>query len=166
MFIPVWALIAVGVLVLVVLLWAIQAASGRNPLPFPDPGSRIFAAATPEALNAIVGLLGEYGIRQRFRVNTASVGRAIMWDGTIINYSDPEVLRKLKMASACIGLVADNPAKAAEKAAAYLRSQGFSADVVLDAEPDLNIAFVLTNAMNGTALNFRRHVIHMPRPGK
>jgi hypothetical protein len=35
---------------------------------------------------------------------------------------------------------------------------------VLDAEPDLPIAFVVTNAFTGTVLNFRKHVIHMPQP--
>lgn len=36
--------------------------------------------------------------------------------------------------------------------------------VVLDAEPELPIAFVVTDAMPGTVINFRRHVVHLPRP--
>ena len=36
--------------------------------------------------------------------------------------------------------------------------------VVLDAEPGLPIAFVVSDAMPGTVLNFRRHVIHLPKP--
>jgi hypothetical protein len=87
-----------------------------------------------------------------------------MWDGTIINLSSPEVARKLNSPAASIGLVADDPATSAHEAADFLRSKGFTAEVVLDAEPELPIAFVLTNAMNGTVLNFRKHVIHMPQP--
>ncbi len=61
-------------------------------------------------------------------------------------------------------MVADDPAASANAAADFLRSRGFTAEVVLDAEPELPIAFVLTDAMIGTVLNFRKHVIHMPRP--
>lgn len=40
----------------------------------------------------------------------------------------------------------------------------FEANVVLDAEPELPIAFVVTDAMSGTVLNFRMHLMHVPRP--
>lgn len=87
-----------------------------------------------------------------------------MWDGTIINHSPPEVLEKLGGAVASIGLVATDPAESANQAAEFLRSRGFEARVVLDAEPAIPIAFVVTNAMAGTVLNFRKHLIHMPSP--
>ena len=35
---------------------------------------------------------------------------------------------------------------------------------MLDAEPELPIAFVVTDAFTGTVLNFRKHVVHLPRP--
>ena len=83
-----------------------------------------------------------------------------MWDGTIINYPDPAVVQRLGSATASIGLVADDPA------AAFLTARGFSAEVVLDVEPELPIAFVVSNVFAGTVLNFRKHLIHMPRPPK
>jgi hypothetical protein len=164
MFIPVPAIAAVIIVMLAYLGWSIALARGRNPLPFPDPGSRIFAASSPEAKNAVVELLERHGLPERFQVNTEQVRRSIFWDGTIINYSTPDVVVKLGSAAASIGMVSADPAASAESAAAFLREQGFSAAVVLDAEPDLPIAFVLTDALTGAALNFRKHVIHMPRP--
>jgi len=58
MFIPVWLLVAFALAVLGLAAWTVLLASGRNPLPFPDPGSRIFSAPTPEAKEAVVALLG------------------------------------------------------------------------------------------------------------
>jgi hypothetical protein len=89
-----------------------------------------------------------------------------MWDGTIINYPDPAVVQRLGSATASIGLVADDPAAVAHAAAAFLTARGFSAEVVLDLEPGLPIAFVVSNVFPGTVLNFRKHLIHMPRPSK
>jgi len=109
-------------------------------------------------------LLAENGLRERFRFDTEGVVRSILWDGTIINHSSEAVAAKLGSPSASIGLVADDPAASATKAAEFLRTRGFEARVVLDAEPELPIAFVVTNALPGTVINFRRHVIHLPRP--
>lgn len=166
MFVPKW-LMTIGVVAFFALaIWTWLLASGRNPLPFPDGGSRIFAAASPEAKTAIVEVLARNGLRERFRVDTDGALRSILSDGTIINWSAPEVTRRVGGATSAIGLVADDPAARAADAAAVLRARGFSADVVLDADPGLPVVFVLTDAMPGTALNFRPHVIHMPRPAK
>ncbi|MDR6992912.1 hypothetical protein [Luteimonas sp. 3794] len=166
MFIPKW-LLAIGFVAFVALAtWTWLLASGRNPLPFPDGGSRIFAAASPEARAAIVEVLARNGLQARFRVDTGGVQRSILFDGTIINWSAPGMTRRLRGATSAIGLVADDPLAQAEDAAAVLRSHGFSADVVQDGEPGMPVVFVLTDAMPGTVLNFRRHVIHMPRPAK
>jgi hypothetical protein len=105
-----------------------------------------------------------HGIKERFQADTEGVRRSIMWDGTIINLPSPEVAMKLNSPAASIGLVADDPIASANAAADFLRSRGFTGEVVLDAEPDLPIAFVLTDAMAGTVLNFRKHLVHMPRP--
>jgi hypothetical protein len=164
MYISVWLIVPVVVLLGVTATWLGLIVAGRNPLPFPDVGSRIFTAATPDAKAAIIDLLAQYGVHERFQVNTQGVLRSIMWDGTIINCPDPEVTRRLGSPKASIGLVSPDPAKSAAQAAAFLKQRGLDADVVLDAEPDLPIAFVTTNAFTGTVLNFRKHVIHMPRP--
>jgi hypothetical protein len=163
-FVPRWLVAVVSVSFLTLATWSFLLAAGRNPLPFPDPGSRIFSAASPEAKDAVVALLASHGLRERFRFDTGGVLRSILWDGTIINYSSPDVLDKLARASSSIGLVASDPVASATRAAEFLRGRGFDADVVSDAEPELPIAFVVTNAMPGTVINFRKHVIHLPRP--
>ena len=161
MFVSLWLGVPALVLVLLIVAWCALILAGRNPLPFPDVGSRIFSAASPAAKATIVELLAQYGVRERFQADSAGVLRSIMWDGTIINYPDPAVVQRLGSATASIGLVADDPA-----AAAFLTARGFSAEVVLDVEPELPIAFVVSNVFAGTVLNFRKHVIHMPRPRK
>lgn len=137
---------------------------GRNPLPFPDHGSRIFSAATPEAKQAMVDLLEQYGVHERFQANSGGVQRSIFYDGTISNQASEEVLAKLGNVYSCIGLVADDPLTSARSAADFLQQRGFSAQVVEEIEPGLPIAFVLTDALPGTAINFRPHVAKMPKP--
>ncbi len=160
MFIPVWLLILLALL----FLWLSLAASGRNVLPFPDNGSRIYTASSHAAQDAIVALLARHGVTQRFRGDTPGVRRAILWDGTIINCPQPWVLDKLDGVSGSIGVVVRDPPQAAQSAADFLRQQGFSARVVLDAEPEIPIAFVVTDAMRGIALNFRKHAVKFPMP--
>jgi len=164
MFVPVWLLVIAAMIIVVVVAWLALLLAGRNPLPFPDGGSRIFAAPSAEAKAAVIALLGMHGLRERFQVDTESVRRSILWDGTIINVSSEEVTRKLGGAGAGIGIVARDPIASAGAAADFLRERGFQASVVLDAEPDLGIAFVTTNALSGAVLNFRKHVIRLPRP--
>ena len=164
MFVPLWLAIPLLAVFLLALLWLTLLVSGRNPLPFPDVGSRIFTAASPDAKATVVALLSRYGVRERFQFNTSGVLRSIMWDGTIINCPDPAVIRRLGSPCASIGLVAADPTASAADAAAFLQARGFTAEVVLDAEPELPIAFVVTNVFTGTVLNFRKHVIHLPRP--
>lgn len=164
MFIPKWLLVVLSIVLSLIVAWTYMLASGRNPLPFPDNGSRIFAGASPQAKEAIVSLLAKHDLKARFEFNSKDVLRTIMWDGTIINYSSAAVTEKLGSATSSIGLVADDPVVSAGQAAEYLRSRGFEARVVSDAEPELPIAFVVTNAMPGTALNFRKNVMHLPTP--
>jgi hypothetical protein len=166
MFVPRWLGVPALVIVLLVVGWCALILADRNPLPFPDVGSRIFSAASPAAKATIIELLAQHGVRERFQADSGGVLRSIMWDGTIINYPDPAVAQRLGSATASIGLVADDPAAAANAAATFLRARGFSAEVVLDVEPGLPIAFVVSNVFPGTVLNFRKHLIHMPRPSK
>ncbi len=166
MFVPLWLGIPVLATVALAVGWLAFILAGRNPLPFPDRGSRIFTAASPAAKATILDLLAQHGVRERFQANSSNVLRSIMWDGTIINYPDPAVLQRLGSATASIGLVVDDPAASAEAAAVFFRSRGFSAQVVRDVEPGLPIAFVVSDVFMGTVLNFRKHLIHMPRPPK
>jgi len=162
--IPVWVIGLFSALFVAMAAWLALLLADRNPLPFPDPGSRIFTAASPEAKNVVVEFLAQHGVHERFQANSSGIRRSIMWDGTIINTASPEVLRKLGFPSASIGLVADDPEASAREAAEFLRSRGYTARVVLDAEPELPIVFVVTDAMAGTVFNFRKHLSQMPRP--
>ena len=164
MHLPKWLIAAASLAFTLLAVWTYLLATNRNPLPFPDGGSRIFTTPSPEAKDAIVALLATHGINERFQANGSGILRSIMWDGTIINHAPPEVLEKLGHAGASIGLVVSDPATSANAAAEFLRSRGFEATVVLDVEPGLPIAFVVTNATSGTVLNFRKHLIHLPRP--
>jgi hypothetical protein len=164
MHVPKWAIALNFVLFLCVAGWATALTLGRNPLPWPDPGSRIFAASSPEAKRAIVDLLAMHGVEERFEINTSGILRSVMWDGTIVNHSPAAVIQKLGNASSAIGLVSDDPEASAQTAAEYLRSKGFDAEVVEDAEPNLPIYFVITDALLGTAINFRPPVSQMPAP--
>ena len=164
MFIPKWILIPAVLIFIALLGWTCLLVAGRNPLPFPDNGSRIFSASSPEAKAALVELLAEHGVNERFKADSSDVLRSIMWDGTIINYPSPEVAAKLKNASSAIGMVSADPSADAEKAAAFLRAKGFSAEVLREIEPGLPVAFVMTDALTGSVLNFRKHITQMPRP--
>jgi hypothetical protein len=164
MFIPIWVLLIISLLLAGLVVWTVLLVIGRNPLPFPDFGSRIFSASSAEGKDAVVELLAINGINERFQANSDEVLRSIMWDGTIINLPSPKVMQKLNSPAASIGLVAVDPIASANEAANFLRSKGFTAEVILDVEPELPIAFVSTNAMIGTVLNFRKHMIHLPKP--
>ncbi len=164
MFIPKWFLVMALLVFLALSGWTALMIAGRNPLPFPDNGSRIFAAKSPEAKTVLVELLAQHGVNERFKADSGGVLRSIMWDGTIINFSSPEIITKLGDASACIGLVSDDPKADAEKAALFLKERGFSAEVVYEIEPGLPIVFVLTDALSGSVLNFRPHLMNMPVP--
>ena len=164
MYVSKWVLFPGLALVLALTAWALLVVAGRNPLPFPDPGSRIFTAASPEAKEAVVELLARNGVRERFRADSGGVLRSILADGTIINHSPPEIIAKLDGATSAIGLVADDPLASAEAAATFLRERGFDATVVQEIEPGLPVVFVLTDAMPGTVVNFRPHLLRMPRP--
>jgi hypothetical protein len=164
MLFPQWFVAATAILLLGMGAWLIALLRGRNPLPFPDGGSRIFTTPSPAAKQAVVDLLAQHGVRERFHFDTDGVLRSIMWDGTIINTSDVAVLDKLGHPGASIGLVAADPLSAARDAAQFLQARGFQARIVEDAEPGLPIVFVVTDAFSGTVLNFRKHVTQLPRP--
>jgi hypothetical protein len=166
MFIPFWLVITGSLSLFILLLFVVGFLRGRNPLPFPDMGSRIFAASTPEAKEALVALLDKNDLKERFRFDSSGILRSILWDGTIVNWSPPEVVDKVKGATSAIGISCSDPHKSAADACEFLKSRGFSAEIVENVEPMLPIVFVLTDALSGAALNFRPHVTKLPRPPK
>lgn len=164
MHVPKWAVALNIVAVALLAAWAVALSSGKNPLPWPDPGSRIFAAASPEGKTAVVELLSKHGVEERFEVNSGGILRSIMWDGTIINHSPEAFMQKVGNSSSAIGLVSTEPLKSAQMAAESLKAKGFKAEVIESAEPGMPVHFVVTDAMLGTALNFRPPVTQMPTP--
>src|SRR5262245_58467880 len=119
MFVSLWIIVVFAAALATVFAWLVAFLRGRNPLPFPDGGSRIFTTPSVEAKAVIVELLRDHGLRERFQFNSAGVLRSIFWDGTIINTSDAGVLRKLKQPAASLGLVATDPVASARAAAAF-----------------------------------------------
>jgi len=53
MLVPGWMIAASLFLMVLVLVWAMLVALRRNPFPIPDPGPRIFSAASIEAKDAL-----------------------------------------------------------------------------------------------------------------
>jgi len=159
---PVLALFAL--LVLTSLGWAIAVASGRNPLPVPDANYAVFTTSSVAAQHAIVDLLRSHGVPPRYRMDSDGVQRAILWDGTIVNHTSPELFERLGRPAAAIGLVASDPAAAALQAVRSLREQGFQASMIEGAEPGLPIVFVTTDALNGSVIVIRKHRLRMGAP--
>ena len=75
MYIPLWLLIPMGLLIVVFGVWTFLLATGKNPLPFPDPGSRIYTASSPEGKDAVVELLSRHGIKERFQADSSGIRR-------------------------------------------------------------------------------------------
>jgi hypothetical protein len=105
MFVPKWTLLAAAVVLAAMLAWTVALAVDRNPLPFPDRNYQVFTAPSPEAKAVVIELLGHHGSKPRFRMDTENVERAIFWDGTIINYSQPEMFTRVGQPAAALGLV-------------------------------------------------------------
>jgi hypothetical protein len=156
---PLLALALAGLLLLAA--WSAALATDRNPLPFPDRHYQVFTTPSPEAKAAVIALLGEHGRRPRFRADSDDVERAIFWDGTIVNYTRPALFERLGRPAAGLGLVVDDPVAAALDAVRLLRGRGFEAAMIEGAEPGLPIVFVTTDALSGSVIVFRKHVLHM-----
>lgn len=101
------------------------------------------------------------GQRPRFRVDSPNVQRTIFASGTIINQPEPGMLDALGQPSAALGFVVDDPDATARQVAAQLQRRGFQAASIHGAEPGLPIAFVRTDALSGSVLVFRKHILRM-----
>jgi hypothetical protein len=151
-------------LVLLLAAWTGALATDRNPLPVPDRHYPVFTTPSSAAKDAVVELLGQQGRKPRFRLDSDEVERAIFWDGTIVNYTHPELFERLGRPAAAIGFVVHDPVAAALDAVRLLQGRGFEAAMIEGAEPGLPIVFVTTDALNGSVLVFRKHVIRMGAP--
>jgi len=152
-------LVAVGFLGLIAFVVALV--TDRNPLPFPDRDYHVFSASSPEALMALEQLMQNHGHRPRFRIDSQEVDRTVFSNGTIINYPRPQIFGALGQPGGALGFVVDDPDAAARDAVRLLQAAGLQAEVVLDAEPGLPIAFVKTDALISGAIVYRKHVLEM-----
>lgn len=155
------ALVAVALLA----AWTASLVRDRNPLPFPDRDYPVFSAKSTPALIALEELMQLHGHVPRFRADSEDVERTIFSNGTIINHPHQAMLERIGQPSAALGFVVADPEQAAREAVDLFRRNGFTAELVTDAEPGLPIAFVTTDALSGSALVFRKHVLKMgPKP--
>ena len=159
--IPLWLAILFPLGTLLLGLWTFALVHDRNPLPFPDRDYHVFSASSANALVAMEEVMQSLGQRPRFRVDSPNVQRTIFASGTIINQPEPHMLESLGSPSAALGFVVDDPDATARRVAKQLKERGFRADSIHGAEPGLPIAFVRTNALSGSVLVFRKHVLRM-----
>jgi hypothetical protein len=160
-FVPRWILATALLAFLLLAGWSAALARDRNPLPFPDRNYAVFSTPSSEAHRAIVELMRSHGIPPRYRADSEGVERAILWDGTIINRPQPDMLEQLGNPVAAIGLVAPDPVEAGAAAVRLLQERGFQATLIEGAEPGLPIVFVTTDALLGAAIVIRKPVLQM-----
>jgi hypothetical protein len=141
--------------------WAGALATGRNPLPVPDRHYQAFTAASAEAMHALVDVFAQHGRPPRFRYDSEAVERAILWDGTIINVTEPALSERLGHPGSVAGFVVADPVASARDAVRVLRSRGFRAEEIEEPEPGSPIAFVTTDALTSAVLAFRPHVLRL-----
>lgn len=159
--VPLFFAILVPLATLLLALWAFALAYDRNPLPFPDRDYQVFSASSPKALVALEEVMMSLGQRPRFRADSPNVKRTIFASGTILNQPDPRMLESLGSPAAALGFVVDDPDATARRVALQLKEGGFQATSIHGAEPGLPIAFVRTDALSGSVLVFRKHVLRM-----
>lgn len=150
-----------GVAVLLLIAFLVALILDRNPLPFPDRDYHVFSASSGPALGALEQLMLKFGHHPRFRIDSDQVDRTVFSNGTIINHPHSQIAETLGRPGGALGFVVGDPDRAARESAQLLREAGFQADVILDAEPGLPIAFVKTDALISGALVFRKHVLKM-----
>lgn len=159
--VPLFIAILVPLLSVLLGLYTLGLVYDRNPLPFPDRDYQVFSASSAEALVAMEDVMASLGQRPRFRVDSPNVKRTIFASGTIINQPEPGMLDTLGAPSAALGFVVGDPDATARRIAKELQARGFQAESIHGAEPGLPIAFVRTDALAGTALVFRKHMLRM-----
>ena len=150
-----------GGVVLLLITFLVALIIDRNPLPFPDRDYHVFSASSRPALAALERLMHTFGHHPRFRIDSDQVDRTVFSNGTIINHPHPQISATLGTPGGALGFVVGDPDRAARESAQHLQAAGFQAEVILDAEPGLPIAFVKTNALISGALVFRKHVLKM-----
>ena len=159
--VPNIVIVTVGLGVVLLIAFLVVLITDRNPLPFPDRDYHVFSASSGPALVALERLMQTYGHRPLFRIDSDEVDRTMFSNGTIINHPHAQISAALGSPGGALGFVVRDPDRAARESAQLLEAAGLQAEVILNAEPGLPIAFVKTNALSSGALVFRRHILKM-----
>lgn len=154
-------------LFVIILVWAVTVTFFCfvwNPLPFPDRGHRCFVVPNEQAARTVVTILGELGgLPERFTFDAGPTHQTLLWDNTTVIMSfDPSAHDQ----GNAISVVVTDPRESAVAAAAILKQAGFTANIKYGVAPELGDKLVLleSNACNGWALVFRRHILSMGSP--
>ena len=153
----------------VVALWAIAMTTFLfigNPLPFPDRGHRCFAVTNEDAARVVVAILRDYGLPERFTFDAGPTHQTLLWDNTTVIIHHDQAIRDQGLSPNALSVVVSDPRVSAWAAAALLERAGFTAIVKDDVIPEAKDKFVLltSNAFDGWALAFRRHILVMGKP--
>ncbi len=137
-----------------------------GPLPIVDRGSRIFTVADERTLNSVVRILGQLGLKPRYRIFSSGIKRVVMADNmTIINCTtDEELWRQIGRPAAALALRVKDPEVSAAQAVQVLRAAGFVAGEPRQLDPDIprnTMCYVRTDAFINTLLVFRKHSVKM-----
>jgi hypothetical protein len=150
--VPLW-------LFLIVFGWAVVVSYFHvihNPFPIPDRGQRGFAARNQLAAKTLVKILTDVGgLFERYTFDYGNLQQTVMLDGiTVISQSEGQPVSFLS-------LPVGHPKLSAAQAKICLEHAGFTAKIVPMGD---KVIFVMSDAMVGWALVFRRHHFIMPSP--
>ena len=159
---PWWAFAAL-------ILWAfvstlLHIVRSRRPLPWFDQGNPVFSAADQASYEALIKVIRTHGPQPVFTADGLIAKRTIFGNGWILNLPLDDQFAHHTGGPA---IVAANPHAAAVRAAADLRNAKLQARVIENPDPDLShnmMAFVVTNALSGGLLIFRKRIDEMPKP--
>ncbi len=159
-----------GILLCCLLLWAIGATALCVYYDFfQDRGNRLFAVINEEsAVKAVVEILADAGIKERFSFCTDDTNQTIFDDGTaFIRYSVPT--SEHGIGPNAITLATHDPIVSAQSAKDKLTAAGYEAQVYTHAVPGVKDTFVRvsSDAFLGWSLEFRHHLYNMEKlPGR
>jgi hypothetical protein len=131
-------------------------------------GGAIITAPDGKAWKTTVLLFNRLGNGPKYTTSNTDVTRAFMRNGEIINLPTPELHAKLGLdVVASRYFVVQDPGASARQAAAFLKDRGYSANIIIDAERQLNrgaMAVVTSNAFPHWALVLRKNGPNMGEP--
>lgn len=131
-------------------------------------GGAIFTVPDQRAWLTVAHVFDSLGDPPRHSTENPDVQRAFMQNGDIINLPSPELLERLGHdIVASRYFVVDDPESEGRRIVAYLKSQGYEASLIMNAERNLNVGamgFVTSNAFPHLAIVLRKWGPDMGEP--